>query len=94
IQFDLFRGVDSSLKNLNFRIGDPRIKFRISNSYGIPISARLSEFSTISRTSGKLTATGFPDPLVIPTPSRQEIGQTKVDSFELTKSNSNIADMV
>ncbi len=94
IHFDLFRGVDSAFNNVKFRIADPQITFYISNSYGIPITAKIDEFSTISKTSGKLTATGYPDPLVIPTPSRLEIGQTKVDSFVLNRSNSNIADLV
>jgi hypothetical protein len=94
IEFDLFRGVDSNLTNVDFRISDPRIKFYISNSYGIPMSAQISEISTISRSAGKLTATGFPDPLVIPTPTRQQIGETLIDSFELNKNNSNVADMI
>ncbi len=94
IELDLFRGVDSNLQNINFRIADPRLKFYMSNSYGIPIAAQISEITTISRSAGKLSATGFPDPLVIPTPNRQQIGETLVDSFELNRTNSNVADMI
>jgi hypothetical protein len=94
LKFDLFKGVDSNLRNIKFRIGDPRIKVVVSNSYGIPIEARISEFSTLSNTAGKVSLNGYPDPLVIPTPNKQQIGQTLVDSFELNKTNSNIADVV
>jgi hypothetical protein len=94
LKFDLFRGVDSSLHNIQFRIGDPRIKVILSNSYGIPIKAFINEFSTISNTGGKITLNGYPDPLVVPTPTKQQIGETLVDSFELNNTNSNIADVV
>lgn len=94
VNFDLFRGVDSNLNNIQFRITDPKIKFRIFNSYGIPIKAQLNEFSTYSKSKGLITATGYPDPLAIPTPTEQEIGEIKIDSFELNKTNSNITDLV
>jgi len=94
LKFDLFRGVDSSLKDVSFRIGDPRIKVILTNSYGIPIHAFINEFSTLSSDGNKITLTGYPDPLVVPTPSKQQIGQTLKDSFELNKNNSNIDDVV
>ncbi|MFT5513457.1 MAG: hypothetical protein ACI8SE_001865, partial [Bacteroidia bacterium] len=94
LTFDIFKSVDSGSQYLQFRIGDPRFKVIISNSYGIPLIANISEFSTYSRSDGKLTLTGYPDPLVVPTPTKQQIGQTLVDSFELNKSNSNIADVI
>lgn len=94
LKFDLFRGVDSSLRDVKFSIGDPRIKVILSNSYGIPIHAFLNEFSTVSNSGGKITLTGYPDPLVVPTPTKQQIGQTIIDSFELNKNNSNIDDVV
>lgn len=94
IQFDLFKDVDSNLQNISFTIADPRVKFYITNSYGIPISAKINEFSTYSKSAGKLTATGYPDPLNIPTPTKQQIGEELIDSFELNRSNSNIGDLV
>lgn len=94
LKFDIFRGVDSSLKDVSFRIADPRIKVIISNSYGIPIEANITEFSTISSDKTKITLNGYPDPLVVPTPTKQQIGQTMVDSFELNRTNSNIDDVV
>lgn len=94
LRLDLFKGVDSSLQDIEFRIGDPRIKIILSNSYGLPIHSTISEFSSFSKSKGKITLTGYPDPLVIPTPNKQQIGETLVDSFELNKDNSNIADVV
>ncbi|MCB9261893.1 MAG: hypothetical protein H6607_05920 [Flavobacteriales bacterium] len=92
--FDVFKGLDPSVKDVMFNLAEPRIRFIISNSYGIPVEAKINEISTYSNSGNKVTATGFPDPLVIPVPSKSEIGQTKIDSFELNKSNSNLSDLV
>lgn len=77
-----------------FSISDPRIKVIMTNSYGVPISAEIVEFSTLSTRNGKTQLTGYPDPLVVPVPSRSQIGQTLRDSFTLNKGNSNISSIL
>lgn len=94
IEFDLFKGVDSSLRDIDFSIGDPRVKVIIENSYGIPINASITDFAVVTTDGDRIVATGYPAPLPIPTPTRQQIGETVRDSFELNKNNSNIADLV
>mgnify|MGYP000132636740 CR=1 FL=1 len=94
LRLDIFKNIDADLKDLSFRIADPKIKVIIANSYGIPIFADIQEFASFSKKNGKTEATGIPSPLPIPVPTKSQIGETLKDSFELNTTNSNIDDVI
>ena len=78
----------------SFTIDDPRIKFVLENSIGIPVNAQIPEFSGISNTGNVVNLTGLPDPLPVLLLDESEIGTVKIDSFELNKSTSNLVDFI
>lgn len=69
---------------------DPRLKMVISNSYGIPINATIAQLDAYTPGAIPFQVTGFPSPLPLYSPTMTEIGQTKVGSFVLNSSNSNL----
>lgn len=94
LKLDIFNNIGSDLSDVTFRIADPRIKVIVANSYGIPIDANITEFSSFSKSQGKTTLTGVPSPLPFPAPTQQQIDILLKDSFELNKDNSNIDEIV
>lgn len=83
---------NSPAGNASFTLQDPRLTFIISNSFGLPVNANLTKligFSTSPLLS--IPITGFPSPLPILSPSINQIGQLKVDSFFMDNTNSNLA---
>lgn len=90
LSINLFNSSD----NGTFTISDPRIKVYMRNSFGIPVEAKINELYGYIPSQGNVSITGIPNPLVIPTPTEAELGQTKVDSFELNSSNSNFATII
>jgi hypothetical protein len=78
----------------SFTLADPRVKFVIENSIGIPLNARITKFEGTSVDNSTLALVGIPDPLPVPIITKAEIGLTKKDSFELNKNTSNLADYV
>lgn len=93
VPIQIFR---NSLGNGTFKLVDPRIIVKISNSFGVPISAILEQFDAFS--SGMavwpITGNGIPNPLPINSPTYSQIGQSLTTGFNLNKSNSNIAPIV
>jgi hypothetical protein len=77
-----------------FTIADPRIKFILKNSIGIPIAASITRFEGTNTNNNKVSLSGLPDPLPIPIVPNSEMGTTQVDSFELNKNTSNLADYI
>lgn len=77
-----------------FSMVDPRIKVIISNSYGVPIQASLSQFEGFTPGTSPFAITGSPNPLPIQSPSFSQIGQILADSFSLNNTNSNIASVI
>ena len=79
----------------SFTLADPKIKVLISNSYGVPINASLSQFDGYSPGLGSFAITGSPDPLPIQSPDFSQVGQMLTDSFSLQNSTpSNIASVI
>jgi hypothetical protein len=80
----------------SFTLVDPSIKIVISNSYGLPIAANFDTLMGYNPFQGDypLTGTGIPNPLNIPTPNANQVGQTIVDSFTVSASNSNIVSLI
>lgn len=77
-----------------FTIADPRIKFILKNSIGIPIESSVTRFDGTNTDNNTLTLSVIPDPLPFPIVPNSEMGATKVDSFELNKNTSNLADYI
>jgi len=74
----------------SFTLADPRIKFILRNSIGIPIDASVPRFEGTNPNNNLVSLTGFPNPLPFPVVANSEMGATKVDSFELNKNTSNL----
>ncbi len=78
-----------------FTLADPKIKFLIYNSYGVPINASLSQFEGYTPGGGSFAITGAPTLLPIQSPGFNQIGQMLLDSFSLENSTpSNIASVI
>lgn len=78
----------------SFTLADPSVKVVLSNSYGVPITASLSQFEGYTPGVGSYAITGSPNPLPILSPGFNQIGQILKDSFSLDNSNSNIATVI
>lgn len=76
----------------SFTLTDPRLKFAIDNSIGIPLVARFTNFEGFSNTNSAINLTGLPNPIPIPIVTKAEIGTVKRDSFEVNKSTTNLID--
>ncbi len=95
IDFSIFSNSNSTGTTTGtFTINDPKVTVIIGNSYGMPMLGKIKEFSTYSEKHGASVLTGYPDPLVIPVPNKNQIGETLTDSFYLDKSNSNLATLI
>ena len=77
-----------------FTIADPRIKFILKNSNGIPLAASITRFEGTNTDNNRVSLIGVPDPLPIPIIPNSEMWTTQVDSFELNKNTSNLADYI
>jgi hypothetical protein len=91
VKLSIFKNV---LGTASFTLADPTIKVLLSNSYGIPITASLSQFDGYSSGSAPYAITGSPNPLPIHSPGFNQIGQILTDSFSLNNGNSNIATVI
>ena len=91
VDISVFKNV---LGAATFSMVDPRIKVVISNSYGVPIQASLSQFEGFTPGSSPFAITGAPNPLPIQSPTFSQIGQMPSDSFSLNNTNSNIASVI
>ncbi len=69
---------------------DPRLKMIISNSYGIPIEANISQLDAYTPGAIPFQITGYPSPLPLLSPNKNQIGQTLTGSFTLNNLNSNL----
>ena len=79
----------------SFFIADPKIRFDISNSIGIPFHARVSQLTALNANLTDFSvASGVPDPLPVNSPGVSQIGQTMLSNFTLDNSNSNISSLI
>lgn len=78
----------------SFTLSDPKIKFILRNSIGIPITATVPRFEGTNTSNSTVGLIGIPNPIPFPVVPNSEMGATKVDSFTLNKSTSNIAAFV
>ena len=79
----------------SFYFEGAELRLIFSNSFGIPVEMTINEFGVLGRngqftsiTGGTLPAQGVPT--VLGYPGLLEVGNTKVDSFILTSTNSNL----
>lgn len=75
-------------------LADPRLTMVISNSYGIPIDAKIAELDAYTPGYIPFPVTGFPSPLPLYSPNMSQIGQTLTGSFTLNNTNSNLATII
>ncbi len=74
-----------------FTIAEPEIRVDIRNSVGVPIQAQIASMTGINSSQTSFTpATGFPNPLPVPSPAFHQIGQTLTGSFTMNNANSNV----
>ncbi len=78
-----------------FSIANPKVRFDISNSLGIPFAARLNQLKALN---GNLTnfvvAAGIPDPLPVLSPDINQVGQVRQSTFTLDNTNSNVVALI
>lgn len=84
----------NSLGNGTFTLVNPSAKVIISNSYGIPVKASISQLEGYNPPSNTYPISGSPNPLPILSPTFAQIGQTLKDSFSLTSPGSNIVNVI
>lgn len=86
---------NNSIGTGSFSIAEPKIRFDISNSLGIPFSARLNQLTALN---GNLTsfvvANGIPDPLPVLSPGIAQAGQVLLSGFSLDNTNSNVVALI
>lgn len=75
-------------------LADPKLTMVISNSYGIPIDARIAELNAYTPGFIPFPVTGFPTPLPLYSPDKNQIGQTLTGSFTLNSTNSNLSTII
>ncbi|MBL0343567.1 MAG: hypothetical protein IPP71_23555 [Bacteroidetes bacterium] len=79
----------------SFSIAEPKVRFDVSNSIGIPFYAKLNQLTALN---GNLTnfvvASGIPDPLPVISPSISQMGQVIQSSFTIDKDNSNVLALI
>lgn len=91
VKLSIFKNV---LGAATFTLANPMVKVLLSNSYGVPITASLSQFDGYSSGMPPYAITGSPNPLPIHSPNFNQIGQILTDSFSLNNGNSNIASVI
>jgi hypothetical protein len=91
VKLSIFKNV---LGAATFTLANPTIKLILSNSYGVPITASISQFDGYTSGSPPFAITGSPNPLPIHSPNFSQIGQMLTDSFSLNNSNSNVATVI
>ncbi len=86
----------NSIAGSTITLNNPKVKFIFYNSFGVPINANMSNLVGFTPPSSiyPLTGTGIPSPLPVKSPTTLEVGQTKVDSFSIDKTNSNIVSLI
>lgn len=78
----------------SFTLEDPRFKLFIYNSLGMPIKADVLALKSYKEGGGTTDLTGVPNPIPIPVPTYNQVGQVLVDSVVLNKNTSNIATLI
>jgi hypothetical protein len=92
----LIKIFNNSYGSASFTLVDPKVKVIISNSYGVPIQAGFSRFDSWNPQAATqiIPFVGAPPSIPIKSPNINQIGQMAVDSFQLTKANSNIVPVI
>ena len=72
----------------NIAFDDPKLKFSITNSYGVRMDAHFTSMYAQSNMNGNTAITGAPNPVLVQTPSSP--GTSAASGFTLNKANSNI----
>ncbi|TAL61584.1 MAG: hypothetical protein EPN85_04515 [Bacteroidetes bacterium] len=84
----------NALGNGTYTLVDPSVFVALSNSFGFPISASISQLDGFNPPSNVYPITGSPSPLPINSPNFTQIGQTLAGSYSLTSTNSNIVSVI
>ncbi len=76
-------------------IAEPEINVNFTNSIGVPIDASVVSMTGINSTLTTFTpVTGFPNPLPVPSPGIQQIGQSVTGGLTLDNGNSNVVTLI
>lgn len=91
VEISIFK---NSLGMGSFTMVDPSVKVVITNSYGVPIVASISQLDGFTPPFLSYPITGSPNPLPINSPTWSQIGQTATGSYTLDNTNSNIVSVI
>lgn len=96
---NLSNGKDSLLISIfknneggSFTLADPRVRFRINNSFGASVQANLTQFDGINQNGNLLSLTGYPNPFILNKALYR--GDVFKDSVVLNSGNSNLASYI
>ena len=87
VAIDIFKN-DDNLSNIYLE--DPSIEFKIINSFGIPVSMKLTDVAGY-RDGNDMAITGIPDPIAVPVPA-QPYG-VEENTYVLDRNSSNVFDL-
>lgn len=78
---------------LDLQLTDPRIRFILHNSYGVPVELKADRLSVIQSGGNQvsISSQALTDGLLLNHPALQEVGASKTTVIELNKDNSGIA---
>ena len=99
-EFDLIS--DAILINLfetavggSLNIEDPKINFKITNSFGVPIGMVAESLTAETMSEGTMDLyTVLDDGIALNYPTAMEVGQSKITNVGVTKDNSNLSEIV
>ncbi|MEM6361898.1 MAG: hypothetical protein AAF731_17550 [Bacteroidota bacterium] len=82
--------VSTGWEDIDFQITDPRIRFSVSNSYGIPIEVRTPKLGVIQADGSYLSVASeaLTEGITLNHPRLNEVGSSAQTTFELNKDNS------
>lgn len=88
--------ISTGWEDINFQITDPRVRFVIDNSYGIPIEVRTPKFGVVQADGSFLSVASqaLIDGITLNHPALNAVGSSETTRFELNKDNSALAQAI
>ena len=81
--------IGSNLVLEDLELSDPRVRFTVANSYGIPIRIDANDLTVLAPT-GQATTFSLGDSMAVAYPSLAEVGATLISETEINRDNSDI----
>ncbi|MFK7926166.1 MAG: hypothetical protein AB8H47_29730 [Bacteroidia bacterium] len=88
--------VSTAWEDIDFQITDPRVRFVVDNSYGIPIEVKTPKFGVVQADGSFLSVASqaLSDGITLNHPALNAVGSFETTQFELNKENSALAQAI